>query len=128
MKPKEWSAFIGLSIAWGTSLLWIKIAVQEIGPFTLVAIRLLIGAAALGVVAAFRKLALPKTGKEWLALAVIGITNTAVPFVLMSWGQQYIDSAMSSIINVSKPLFVAVLAHFFLKDDQEPKGGGGESE
>jgi hypothetical protein len=52
MKPKEWSAFIGLSIAWGTSFLWMKVAVQEIGPFTLVAIRLLLGSAALWAVAA----------------------------------------------------------------------------
>jgi drug/metabolite transporter (DMT)-like permease len=92
--------------------------VQEIGPFTMVAIRLLIGSAALLAVAAFRKPALPKTRQEWWALVVIGITNTAVPFALISWGQQHIDSTVSSILGGSFPLFVAVLAHFLLNDDR----------
>jgi drug/metabolite transporter (DMT)-like permease len=118
MKPKEWAAFLGLSIAWGTSFLWIKIAVQEIGPFTMLAIRLLIGSAALLVVAIYKKPSLPQSRQEWWVLVVIGITNTAVPFALISWGQQYIDSAVSAILSGSLPLFVAVLAHFFLKDDQ----------
>ena len=51
-------------------------------------------------------------------LAVIGIFNTAVPFALISWGQQFIDSAVSSILSGSVPLFVAILAHYFLKDDR----------
>lgn len=118
MKPKEWAAFLGLSIAWGTSFLWIKIAVQEIGPFTMLAIRLLIGSAALLAVAVYRKPPLPKTRQEWWALVVIGITNTAVPFALISWGQQYIDSAVAAILSGSLPLFVAILAHFFLMDDR----------
>jgi drug/metabolite transporter (DMT)-like permease len=118
MKPKEWAAFLGLSIAWGTSFLWIKIAVQEIGPFTMLAIRLLIGSAALLAVAVYRKPSLPKSHREWWALVVIGITNTAVPFALISWGQQYIDTAVSAILSGSLPLFVAILAHFFLKDDR----------
>jgi len=43
MKLKEWGAFAVLGLVWGSSFLWIKIAVQEIGPFTLVAFRLLFG-------------------------------------------------------------------------------------
>ena len=43
MKLKDWGAFALLALAWGSSFLWIKIAVQEIGPITLVAYRLLFG-------------------------------------------------------------------------------------
>jgi drug/metabolite transporter (DMT)-like permease len=118
MKAKEWAAFIGLGIAWGTSFLWIKIAVQEIGPFTMIAIRLLIGSAGLLLINIFQKQPFPRTRQEWGVLAVIGITNTAVPFALISWGQQYIDSAVTSILSGSLPLFVAILAHYFLKDDR----------
>ncbi|MEN8241434.1 MAG: DMT family transporter [Chloroflexota bacterium] len=118
MNTKQWAAFLGLSIAWGTSFAWIKIAVQEIGPVTMLAIRLLLGSLFLLAVAAFQKPAWPKSRQEWVVLAVIGITNTAVPFVLISWGQQYIDSTVSSILSGSVPLFVAILAHYFLKDDR----------
>ena len=82
MKPKEWAAFLGLSIAWGTSFLWIKIAVQEVGPFTMLAIRLLIGAIALGVIAVYRKAAMPKSRQEWWVLVVIGV---AVFLLLGFW-------------------------------------------
>ena len=99
MNSKQWAAFLGLSIAWGTSFVWIKIAVQEIGPITLVAIRLLLGSAVLLLVAALQKPAWPKSRQEWTVLTVIGITNTAIPFSLVSWGQQHIDSAVASILS-----------------------------
>ena len=77
MKTKDWLAFIGLSLAWGSSFLWIKIAVQEIGPFTLVALRLLFGVLGLMVVVAIQRPVFPKERRLWLALIVLGITNTA---------------------------------------------------
>jgi drug/metabolite transporter (DMT)-like permease len=51
-------------------------------------------------------------------MGVMGIINTALPFVLISWGEKSIDSAVASILNSTVPLFTLVIAHFFLHDDR----------
>jgi drug/metabolite transporter (DMT)-like permease len=53
-----------------------------------------------------------------VALAVLGIINTALPFVLISWGEKSIDSAVAAVLNSTVPLFTLVIAHLFLHDEQ----------
>ena len=118
MTSRNWTALFLLGLLWGSSYLWIKIGVQEIGPFTLVALRLLIGAAALGAVLVARRQALPMTTAILAPLAVMGVTNTALPFVLISWGELTVDSAVASVLTGAAPLFVLILAHFFLDDER----------
>lgn len=118
MKLREWGAFGLLGLVWGSSFLWIKIAVQEIGPFTLVGFRLLFGVLGLLAVAAVRRPTLPRDGRTWRVLLFLGLINTALPFVLISWGEQFIDSAVASILNGTVPLFTLVIAHLFLHDDR----------
>jgi drug/metabolite transporter (DMT)-like permease len=118
MKPKDLLAFIGLSLAWGSSFYWIKIAVGEVGPFVLVAFRLLFGILGLAVVLFFNRPIAPLDRRTWQNLLILGITNTALPFVLISWAEQHIDSAVASILNSSVPLFTMVIAHFALNDDR----------
>lgn len=118
MKTKDWFAFLALSLAWGSSFLWIKIAVQEVSPFMLVALRLLFGILGLLLVAALRRPEWPKEKDAWSALLFLGLINTAIPFVLISWAEQHIDSAVASVINSSVPLFTMVIAHLFLSDDR----------
>lgn len=118
MKTKDLAAFIALSLAWGSSFLWIKIALQEIEPLTLVALRLLFGSLGLLVVVIYDRPNWPDTRRLWVVLAVLGIINTALPFVLISWGQQFIDSAVAAILNSTVPLFTMLMAHWFLQDDR----------
>lgn len=121
MKPKDILAFIGLSLAWGSSFMWIKIGLDELGPLTLVAYRLLFGMLGLLIVVLISRPELPKDKKIWQALVVLGFTNTAFPFFLFSWGELYIDSGLASILNGSLPLFTTILAHFALDDDKITK-------
>jgi len=118
MKTKHWIAFIGLGMIWGSSFLWIKIAVQEIGPNTLVAYRVLFGLLFGIVVVLFQRAKWPSTRKEWLPLLVLGLTNIAIPFFLISWGEQVIDSGVASILDATVPLFTILVAHFLLHDDK----------
>lgn len=117
MNKTEWILFLSLSAVWGSSFLWIKIAVQDVGPFALVAWRLLFGSVGMGIVLWLNGRSLPRSGVTWRDLALLGVVNTALPFVLISWGEQSIDSAVASILNSTVPLFTLVIAHLFLQDD-----------
>ncbi len=117
MKPKEWLAFILLGTVWGSSFLWIKIAVQEVGPFLLVALRLLFGILGLLGAVLITRPAWPKDWRTWLAFTFLGLINTALPYTLISWGEKYIDSAVAAILNSTSPLFTMIIAHFFVSDD-----------
>ena len=118
MKLKEWSAFALLGLVWGSSFMWIKIAVQEIGPFTLVAFRLLFGLVGLLVIMRLQKQSFPRDRRVLLAYLFMGAFNTAIPFTLISWGETRIDSGLASILNGTVPLFTIVIAHFWLHDEK----------
>jgi len=118
LKPKHWLVFILLGAIWSSSFMWIKIAVQEIGPITLVAFRVLFGLLFGVAVIIIQRIRWPRTLKEWIPLLVLGITNIAIPFFLISWGEQSIDSAVASILNATVPLFTILIAHYLLQDDK----------
>lgn len=118
MNRNQALAFVALSLAWGASFFWIKVALQELGPFTLVAWRLLLGAGLLGLAAWWRKVRLPRGWAEWWPLLALGVLNIAVPLVVTSWGQLFIDSGVASILLSTVPLFTVLLAHFLLHDDK----------
>lgn len=118
MKTKDWLAFILLGAVWGSSFLWIKIAVQEIGPILLVALRLLFGILALLVVVAYSRPKWPRQRRVWINLAMLGLINNALPYALISWGEQYIDSGVAAVLNSTTPLFTMIVAHLFLTDDR----------
>lgn len=118
MRIKEWAVFIALGLIWGTSFLWIKIALAETGPFTLVGFRLLFGFAGLLVVLAIQRPKLPRDRRTLLAFAFMGLFNTALPFILITWGETRIPSSLASILNGSVPLFTIVIAHFWLHDEK----------
>ena len=118
MPVRSWGAFLLLGSIWGSSFLWIKIALEELEPFTLVGYRLLFGAVGMALVLIARRPALPIKRRTWLLLALMGLTNTALPFVLISWGETVIDSAVASILNSTTPLFTLIIAHYFLSDER----------
>jgi drug/metabolite transporter (DMT)-like permease len=118
LKPKQWFVFIALGLIWSSSFLWIKIAVQEVGPITLVSYRVLFGLLFGVVMILIQRVSLPRDAKAWTPLLVLGISNIAIPFFLISWGEQSINSGVAAILDATVPLFSVVLAHFMLKDDK----------
>jgi drug/metabolite transporter (DMT)-like permease len=113
----EWLLFATLGFAWGSSYLWIKIGVETLPPFTLIAARLVIAALLLGVVLRLTGLTLPRDRRVYGHLLVMAIVNIALPFFLIAWGEQSIDSALASILNSTVPLFTIVLAALALHDE-----------
>ena len=118
MKLKHWLIFILLGAIWSSSFMWIKIAVQEIGPITLVAFRAFFGLLFGVVVILIGRVSLPRPFKSWGPLLLLGVTNIAIPFFLISWGEQSIDSAVASVLDATVPLFTILIAHYLLDDDK----------
>jgi drug/metabolite transporter (DMT)-like permease len=118
LKPKHWLVFILLGAIWSSSFMWIKIAVQEVGPITLVAFRALFGLLFGIVIILIQRVQLPRSLKDWSPLLLLGITNVAIPFFLISWGEQSIDSAVAAILDATVPLFTILIAHYLLRDDK----------
>jgi drug/metabolite transporter (DMT)-like permease len=98
--------------------MWIKIAIREVSPALLVAFRVCIGLL-FGIVVIFiRRIKLPGSIKEWTPLLILGITNFAAPFFLISWGEQSVDSSVAAVLDATVPLFTIFIAHYLLKDDR----------
>ncbi len=107
-----------LALIWGSSFLFIKVAVVEVSPLFLVQGRLLLALLFLYAVLRVRGLALPRGRRIWAAFAVVALFNNALPFTLISWGEQYIDSGLAAIFNGTMPLFTVIIAHFLTHDDR----------
>ena len=115
--PFEWLVFLTLAFCWGSSYLFIKFAVDDFGTFTLVALRLAVGAALLWAVVLLSRVELPRDRKAYGHLAVMGAINIAIPFALITWAELSADSSLAAILTSPVPLFAAVLAPFFLPDE-----------
>jgi drug/metabolite transporter (DMT)-like permease len=112
---------LALAAVWGASFMFIKIAVRELEPATLVCIRLGIGAIALLPVAFVSlggRAVVRETRAAWRPLVVIGLVNSAIPITSISWAETHIDSGLTAVIQASAPLFTALLALRFARHDR----------
>jgi drug/metabolite transporter (DMT)-like permease len=115
----DWLIFLTLGFMWGSSYLFIKIGVEEGGlpPLTLIALRLGIGFAILAAVVALAREPLPREPRMYGHLVVMAVINIVLPFWLITWAEQSVESSLASILNGTVPLFVIVIAALFLRDE-----------
>lgn len=97
-------------IVWGSSFLFMKVALGGLSPAQVVWSRLVLGALALGLFVALRRERLPRAPRTWLHLTVVAITFCVVPFLIFSWAQQHVGSGLASIYNATTPIMTAVMA------------------
>ncbi|HZD72549.1 MAG TPA: DMT family transporter, partial [Actinomycetota bacterium] len=120
MTRRAWLLFAAVSLLWGVPYLFIKVAVEELPPVTVVFVRVAMAALLLWPVAARRGALRGLRGRlPWLV--VIALLEIAVPFTLISVGEQHITSSLTGLLIASLPLFVALLALRF--DPAERVGG-----
>lgn len=115
---KDWALLLALVAMWGSAFMFIKIAVATVPPATVAAARLLIGAVVLVAVVYARGLRLPSSGRAWQPYVLLAVIGNAVPFYLIAWGQQVIDSALTGILIAVMPLATLVLAHYFVHGER----------
>lgn len=114
-----------LGAAWGSSYLFIKVAVDDISPATMTAARLLLAAVVLGAVVVSRK-GVRRVRDDLLrarrASLLLGVVNLALPTWLVAWGEQHIDSGTAAIAQASVPVFVVLLAVRLLPEERATAG------
>jgi len=113
LKGKGLILILLTALCWGPNFLFIKVAVPEIPPVTLVFFRVGIGAFTLFLIALLQKINLWEWRHLWKSFAWMGIIMNVLPFTLISQGELYISSALAGILNSLSIIFVAVFAHFF---------------
>ena len=107
-----------LASLWGPSFLFIKVALEEMGPITLAALRIGIAALLLNLyVIPFKKTFVRKR-KFWRDVAISGFFAQGLPFILINWGEQHIDSTLAAILNGLTPIFTLVIANFAIQEDK----------
>ncbi len=114
----EWMLLLILSVLWGGSFFFSKVALAEVPPLTVVLARVGMAALALGVYLRAIKVEIPKSGQVWLAFFGMGLFNNLIPFSLIFWGQTQIASGLASIINATTPVFSILVAHFLTADEK----------
>lgn len=99
--------FLGLlALLWGSSYLFIKVAVVEIPPITLIALRVSGAAVFLSVVLLWHGKRLPRDPGTWGRLGIQAILNSIAAWTVLAWGQQYVDAGLASVLNSTSPIFV----------------------
>jgi drug/metabolite transporter (DMT)-like permease len=118
LSPRAWTELAALSLIWGASFLSIRIALDEIPVTTAVAHRVLWAARALWIVAALRRLPLPRDPRLWGAFLVMGLLNNAIPFTLMAWAQLHIETGLTSILNAATAVWGVIVAALVFADER----------
>ena len=122
MSPRRplthWLLLFALVAMWGTSFLLTKVAVAAIAALDLVAGRFVLGTAVLLALLIVTRRRLPAGGRLWLFIVAIALVGNCIPFLLISWGQQRIDSGLAGILMAIMPLTTVMLAHFFVAGER----------
>ena len=113
----DWSLLVLLGLMWGTSYAFIKLGVETLPTFTLIASRLLIGLALLATVVVVAREPLPRSPRVYAHFVVMATINIVIPFTLITMAERSVDSAIAAIINGAVPLVVIVLAALVFHDE-----------
>lgn len=116
LEAQDWALLLALSLLWGASYFFSKIAVGALPPLTLVGARVLLAAATLLLVCRLVGIGIPLG--RWRDFLGMGAINNVLPFALIFWAQTEIASGLASILNATTPLITAVLAHMLTKDEK----------
>ncbi|HDO52277.1 MAG TPA: EamA/RhaT family transporter [Rhizobiales bacterium] len=114
----EFALLALLSLLWGSSYGLIKLAVETITPVTLVAVRVSIAAGVLWLVVIARRRKIPTGFPIWRQLTIQALFGFIVPFTMITWGQQYVESGLAGILNSTTPIFVFLITLFWTRHER----------
>jgi drug/metabolite transporter (DMT)-like permease len=106
-----------LALLWGSSYLFTKVAVAEVPPVTLIALRVLGAAIFLNIVRHWRKEKLPRDSRTWRMLLIQAFLNSIGAWTVLAWGQQYVEASLASVLNSTSPIFVFAITGFVTRHE-----------
>ncbi|MCP3867114.1 MAG: DMT family transporter [Gammaproteobacteria bacterium] len=120
MRPTwfDWLLLSCLIMLWGTSFMVTAVAVESVSPLGVVAIRVILGAAVLLPVVFLRGHKLPGAPMAWAGFLLMAVVGNLLPFYLIAWGQQRIDSGIAGVLMAIMPLVTMLLAHFYVPGER----------
>lgn len=118
----DWLGLLALTVMFGSAFLLIKIAVVDIPPVVITAGRIVIGAVVLIAIVLAQGESFAQLKSHWWILLAVAITGNCIPFFVIAWGQQYVDSGMAGILMAMMPLTTIVLAHYFVSGEKLTRG------
>jgi drug/metabolite transporter (DMT)-like permease len=118
MGARDWMLMLILSVFWGGSFFFNKIALGELPPFTIVLARVAIGGLALNILLLALGQRLPRSPALWRDFAMMGLLTNIIPFCLMVAGQRAIAIGLASVLNATTPLFTVLLAPLMARDEK----------
>jgi len=116
----NWLRIAFIALIWGGAFMVVRVALRDFAPLSLAAGRITIGALSLYMLMRWRGAALPSftDARLWRFVALVGLLSSAIPFALLSWGQQHVPSAFAGMTMAALPIFVLPLAHFLVPGER----------
>ena len=116
---KSWAMVLTLGVVWGATFMVIELALEGITPFWLAAARITFAAALTSVIWLYLggKLFDTANPRDWVNLSLVGVLSTAIPFMAISWGQQFVTAGFAGVAMASVALLVLPLAHFLIPNE-----------
>jgi drug/metabolite transporter (DMT)-like permease len=118
MTRHDWGLMATLAVLWGSAFILIEIGLRSVPPNTLVFARMAFAVPPLLFLMQIRGVTLPRDGKSWAMLSLLGVLNVVLPFILFYWGMTQISTGLASILNATTPLWGVVAAHFLTRDEK----------
>ncbi len=118
MSWRVWTWLLSLSVLWGGAFFFAKVAMDGLGPFTVVFGRVALAALALNLVLAVSPSRRLGAARPWRAYFCMGLLNNVIPFSLFNAAQLHISSGLASILNATTPLFTLMVAHALTSDEK----------
>ena len=117
-RPIDLFLLVLLALIWGSAFFNIKIATYTYDTFTLVFVRVFFATVPLVLWCFYKKIKIMAFSKDWKIYAIVGLVNISLPFLLIAYGTDKVQSYLSAILMSSTPLSGTILAHFFTSNEK----------
>ena len=114
----DYTLLVLLALIWASAFFNIKIATYSFGPVTIALLRVFFGAIPVLILCFYKKIKVEAFSKDWYWFAIIGFINLVVPFYLISYGVESVQSNLAAILMSTTPLSSTILGHYYTKDEK----------
>lgn len=115
---RDYGLLVSLAVLFGVSFTLTGVAVAELPPLSIAAGRMLIAFLLLYPLMRLNAQRMPASGRIWIVILAAAFFGNALPFTLISWGQQRVDAGLTAIFMAVMPLFTILLAHVLTDDEK----------